>query len=412
MTGASLRRRLCGDRFFIYLAAFLRAVATGMVGIVLGLYFAHLAYTPEAMGAIVSAGLWGGALGALLVTLRGDAWGRRASLIALGLLSAGGAAYAVFVADGAAAVGAAAFVGMLNGQGRDRGALLVLEQSMLPATTDDAGRTRVFAWYNVLLDAGHGIGALLAGLPALLHEQAAVAEGTALRGMLGIYVVLIIAGVLAYTRLTPATETAAPAARLTAASRTVLGRISLLFAIDSVAGGFLGAALLTYFFRLHFAASDGAIALLFFAARIMNALSHLGAAWLARRIGLVRTMVFTHVPSSLLLLTVPIAPSFAVAALLFLLREGLVEMDVPTRQSYVMAVVRPEERTVASGVTHLVRLAGWAAGPVLAGWMMQAVALGAPLIVGAAMKIAYDLLLYLSFRKLKPPEEASGSPRA
>jgi MFS family permease len=136
----------------------------------------------------------------------------------------------------------------------------------------------------------------------------------------------------------------------------------------------------------------------------MNAASHMGAAWLAKRIGLVNTMVFTHVPSSLLLATAAFAPSFPVAAALFLVREGLVEMDVPTRQSYVLAVVAPEERTVASGVTNLVRLAGWAVAPTIAGAIAGA-SLVVPLVAGAAIKIAYDFALYAAFRSVKPPEE-------
>jgi predicted MFS family arabinose efflux permease len=186
----------------------------------------------------------------------------------------------------------------------------------------------------------------------------------------------------------------------------VLWRISALFAIDSVAGGFVGTALLSYFFYERFEVSESVIAVLFFCARGMNAVSHLGAAWLAKRIGLVNTMVFTHIPSSLLLVTVAFAPNFWVAAVLFLLREGLVEMDVPTRQSYVMAVVRPEERTFASGATHLVRLGGWAVAPSFAGFLMQYLSLGTPLIIGAAMKFSYDILLYYAFRGIKPPEES------
>jgi len=139
----------------------------------------------------------------------------------------------------------------------------------------------------------------------------------------------------------------------------------------------------------------------------MNAASHLGAAWLAKRIGLVNTMVFTHIPSSLLLVTVAFAPNFTVAALLFLLREGLVEMDVPTRQSYVLAVVAPAERTFASGVTNLVRLAAWSVAPAFAGALMLGDSLYLPLVIGAAMKIAYDLLLWRAFRRVKPPEEAT-----
>jgi predicted MFS family arabinose efflux permease len=187
-------------------------------------------------------------------------------------------------------------------------------------------------------------------------------------------------------------------------SRRVLARLCALFSIDAVAGGFLASALLAVFFKERFGAPDGAVALLFAGASVLNALSHLGAARLSRRIGLVNTMVFTHVPGSLLLVTVAFAPSFPIAAALFLLREGLVEMDVPTRQSYVMAVVRPEERTAASAATGLVRLGGWAAGSWIAGLLMAG-SLAVPLVAAAGMKVAYDGLLWASFRRRKPPEE-------
>lgn len=184
-------------------------------------------------------------------------------------------------------------------------------------------------------------------------------------------------------------------------------RICALFGVDSFAGGFLSSALLAWFFFERFGVGVAEVAGLFAAARVANALSHLGAGWLAGRIGLVNTMVFTHLPSSLLLATVPFAPSFGVAALLFLLREGLVEMDVPTRQSYVMGVLRPEERTFASGATLLVRTAGWSLGPPVAGWATAELGLAAPLAVAAALKIGYDLALWRSFRALRPPEESA-----
>jgi hypothetical protein len=193
--------------------------------------------------------------------------------------------------------------------------------------------------------------------------------------------------------------------RLSPAGRRILWRISALFALDGLGGGLLVTTLLSYFFFERFAASPATVAALFFAARLANLASNFGAAWLARRIGLVNTMVFTHVPSSLLLVAVAFVPRFELAAALFLLRECLVEMDVPTRQSYVMAVVAPGERTVASGVTNLVRLAAWAAGPALAGLAMGRLWLGAPLVIGAGVKIVYDLLLYAAFRGVRPPEE-------
>jgi predicted MFS family arabinose efflux permease len=185
----------------------------------------------------------------------------------------------------------------------------------------------------------------------------------------------------------------------------VLWRISALFALDSIGGGFLTTALIVYFFAERFGVGSATVSVLVFTARIANAGSHLAAAWLARRIGLLNTIVCTHMPSSLLLLTLAWAPSFPVAAVLFLLREGLVEMDVPTRQSYVMAVVQPAERLTAAGVTSLVRLGGWAVAPMIAGGLMQSTTLGMPLVVGAVTKVVYDVLLYVSFRAHRPPEE-------
>ncbi len=300
---------------------------------------------------------------------------------------------------------AAATLGMMNGMGRDRGAALVLEQAILPALATDAERTKTFAWYNLLMDIGHALGALMAALPELLHALD-VDETLGFRLAFLLYALLLIAGLPLYARLSDQSETAAVARPVVSPhSRRILWRISALFGIDALAGGFLGASLMSYFFFERFGVSAAMIAGLFFTARCLNALSHLGAAWLATRIGLVNTMVFTHIPSSLLLATVAFAPTFPIAAILFLLREGLVEMDVPTRQSYVMAVMKPEERTVAAGVTHLVRLGGWAIGPGFAGWLMQGVSLGGPLLVGSTMKIAYDLLLWRAFRNVKPPEE-------
>jgi MFS family permease len=398
---------MSSDRRILYTTAFLRALATGMMGVLLGIYLARMAFTAAQIGLVISAGLAGATLAALLVTLAGDRLGRRRLLFWLALLSSlGGVAAAVYSSP--IAVGIAAFVGMLNGMGRDRGASLVLEQAIIPATVCDAERTRTYAWYNVLQDIGHALGGLLAVIPTLLRQFGGAGELASFQSAVMVYALLLFATAVLYLRLSPKAEVEVKQPRLTLSpqSRKVLWRISALFAIDSVAGGFVGTALLSYFFYERFEVSESVIAVLFFCARGMNAVSHLGAAWLARRIGLVNTMVFTHIPSSLLLVTVAFAPNFWVAALLFLLREGLVEMDVPTRQSYVMAVVRPEERTFASGATHLVRLGGWAVAPSFAGFLMQYLSLGTPLLIGAAMKISYDILLYYAFRGIKPPEES------
>jgi len=390
----------------IYAAAFVRALATGMVAILLGIYLAKVGFDAAQIGTVVASGLAGAALAALAVTVGGDRLGRRATLIALSLLAAAGGAI-VAATSGFTVIAAAAFVGMINGMGRDRSASLIIDQAIVPGLVSAAERTKTFAWYSVCQDAGHALGALLAGVSALLVGFG-LDEVVAIRWSVGLYAGLQLATAILYSKLSVAVEgsrpTAAPA-QISKKTRRTLWKISSLFAVDSLAGGFLTTALLAFFFYERFAAPEAAIALLFFGARVLNAVSHLGAAWLAARIGLVNTMVFTHIPSSLLLMTVPFAPSFAVAAVLFLLREGLVEMDVPTRQSYVMAVVRPEERTFASGVTHLVRLACWAVAPAFAGLLMRGLSLGTPFFIGGAMKISYDLLLYAAFRKQRPPEE-------
>jgi hypothetical protein len=296
---------------------------------------------------------------------------------------------------------------MVNGMGRDRGGALILEIAALPSTATPGECTHVIARYTMLQDIGHALGALLAAVPAWLADTRGVSELGAHRGLIAACAAVGLGILGLYVAVGATIERgAARRLRFTARTRVIVTKISALFALDGLGGGFLTTAMLSYFFFEKFGADERVIALLFFGARVLNALSHLGAAWLAARIGLVRTMVLTHLPSSLLLVTVAFAPSFWIAAILFLIREGLVEMDVPTRQSYVMAVVEPDERSLASGITNLVRLATWAVAPVVAGAIMGTDQLFAPLVIGAAMKIAYDLLLWRAFRHVRPPEEA------
>lgn len=396
------------DRHAVYAAGFLRATANGLIGVIAGIYLARLGYSPAAFGIVLAAGIAGTAVSAAVATFWGDRMGRRRGLIALALASAAGGAVLAAASD-LAVLAVAAFCGMMNSLGKDRAAAAALEQAILPGTVDDAGRTRVFAWYNVTQDIGHGIGAALAAAPELLRLAGVAGDVGSLRAAVGAYAVLWLASAFLYARLSPLAEAQRDAEplRVSPQSGRILWRLSALFALDSFAGGFLGSALFAYFFQAQFGAGEAAIAALFVGARIMNALSHLGAAWLARRIGLINTMVFTHTPSSLLLLTIPFTDSFALAAALFLLREGLSEMDVPTRQSYLMAVVRPAERTFAGGVTNLARMAARIFAPLLAGVGMQALGLWAPLVAAAGMKIAYDWLLFAAFRQVKPPEEAT-----
>lgn len=392
-------------RNLLLAAAFSRALATGLIGVLLGIYLAQLKLDPRQIGAVISFALAGGALAALLVTVFGSRFRPRPMLVTLCALATLGGTAAIFT-DSFQLLAAAGFAGMFNAMGRDRGALPIIEQALLPAMAGETSRTSVFAWYNALLDAGYACGGLLAGLPTLL-QAAGFGAVDAFKVTLAVYAALYALSTVLYALLPPVADAVKSVSlrALPADSRRIVWKISFLFFIDAFGGGFLGSALLSYFFFERFAASEAIIAVLFFVGRGLSAASHLAAAWLAKRIGLIRTMVFTHVPSSLLLITVGLTPDFGVAALLFLLREALNEMDVPTRQSYVMAVVRPEERLAAAGITSLVRVAGWAAAPAIAGVLMSTGGLAAPLFVGAALKISYDILLWRDFSKVKAPEE-------
>ena len=394
------------DRRLLYVTALLRAMTTSTIGVTSGAYLATIGLDPRSLGAVISCGLAGAAVAALFATFVADRLGRKRFLIATTVIGVIGTGWFA-VAATPLSLCVAAFVGMVNGMGRDRGAALILELAVLPSTAPDAARTRVIAVYTMLQDVGHAVGALLAGLPAWLVAGTSLSNDASHRTLVLGCAACGLVAIPLYAALGSSIEavrTKGP--RVTTSSRKIITKISALFALDGLGGGFLTTALLSYFLFERFGTSETAIAGLFFGARMMNAASHLGAAWLARRIGLVNTMVFTHIPSSLLLVTVAFAPSFGIAAVLFLVREGLVEMDVPTRQSYVLAVVRPEERTLASGITNLVRLGAWAVAPSFAGFLMGGGQLYLPLVVGAAMKIAYDVLLWRAFRAIRPPEES------
>ena len=396
------------DRRLVYAAALLRGLAAGAISVLAAVYLAKRGFQEAEIGLVLSAGMAGVLAGTVYGTFVAERVGRRRSLVALALLaSAGGIALAW--SGSLWSVLVAAFVGMLNTQGADRGAAQALEQSILPETTDDAERTRVFAWYNALADTGGALGALLAALPALLRDRLAWREAAAYDTTILVYAALLAGAALVYALLSAAAErgrsrTAGEHALPPSAKREV-HRFAWLSGMDAVGGGFISSALIAYFLFVRFGVSESALALLFAAGRVVTVLSHFAAAWLARRIGLVNTMVFTHIPSSLLLLTLPIAPTFPVAALLFILREGLSEMDVPTRQSYLMAIVPPHERAWAAGLSQLARAGGRMIAPAFAGAAMQAGALWLPLVAGASIKIAYDLLLWSAFRRIRPPEE-------
>jgi len=397
------------DARLIYAAGFIRSTTVSLVGVLLAIHLGQIGLSATTIGILIGVGLAGSSVATIAVSLAGDRWGRKRVLLAVAVLTALGY-FAVGTTTTAVSLMPLAFVGMLNGMGRDRGPASVLDQAILPQTVPAERRTWALAWYNVVVDSGHALGALAAGAPTLLMRAATMSPVIAHRATFLACAALTLLGLVPLAGLSPRIEAADrdATARFSLPderSRGVIARLALLFGLDSIGGGFLGSALVAYWFFQRYGASEADLAVLFFSARVLNALSHVGAAWLARRIGLLNTMVWTHLPSSLFLLAAPAAPTLGVAAALFLAREALVEMDVPTRQSYVMAVVKPSERTFASGVTNVTRNAAWAVGPSVAGALMQHVALAGPLFIGGTLKIAYDLLLYRSFRHLRPPEE-------
>ncbi len=392
----------------MYTAALFRSLGIGLMGVVLGIYLAREGFQAFHIGLVVGSGLAGSAVGTLFTSLRADQLGRRKTLMVLSLLGAlGGAGLAM----NSSFLGLLllAFCGMLNSMGSDRGAAFALEQAVIPQNIPANRRTAALSWYNLVLDLGHALGALMGTLPAILPLWSSFSLSQAYKLTFLIYSGCYLLSAIPYFFLSPEIEirsTGKPV-KLTSQSKGIVTRLAMLSGLDSFGGGFLTDALFAYWFFRRFGVSEATLGPLFFAAHALNAISYLAAAKLAGRIGLVKTMVFTHIPSSVFLMAVPFAPSFQWAAALFLARESLVEMDVPTRQSYVAAVVQPEERTLASGVTNLTRNVSWAVAPSVAGYLMQHLSLAAPLLLGGGIKIMYDVLLYAAFRKLKPEEEKS-----
>jgi MFS family permease len=407
--------RLSRPLLLLYLAGFLRSLGVGLLGVILGVYLSRVGVNSIRIGLVIGAGLLGAFVATAAVAWAGVRVGYRTSLVALSLLAAvGGVALIAIPAFPILLL--LVFIGMVNGMGTDRSAAFALEQAIIPGLVADRSRTWALSWYNVLLDGGGALGALGAVLPLSVSAAMRVELVSAYRYVFAGYGLLHVAVAALYLFLPGQNElqhreqAGVPARAVSAQSKKTIHHIAGLFAMDAFGGGFLTDALVSYWFFQRFGIAEQKLALLFFAVHVLNALSHLGAAWIAQRIGLVNTMVFTHLPSSFFLIAVPFASGPKLAVVLFLLRESFVEMDVPTRQSYVAALVKPHERPYASGITNITRTGAWAAAAALSGLVMQRVASSAPLVLGGTLKIAYDLLLYRNFRHLKPPEERAAAP--
>jgi MFS family permease len=397
--------------FLIYSAALLRSLGIGLTGVILGVYVARAGFSATIIGFVISAGLAGNAAATLLVSMRADQLGRRFALIALSVLSALGGLGFAFTGSEISIV-LLAFIGMLNGMGADRGPVFSIEQAIIPSMVSAERRTMAFSWYNVVIETGQALGALAAVLPLFFQHAFNLEILFAYRVTFGLYAGLNLVSAVPYLLLPADIEVAtAPLPtkqqriRLSPHSKKVITWLCALSGLDSMGGGLMTDALIAYWFFAKFAVSEQNLALVFFAGHLLNSGSYLVAAWLSRRIGLLNTMIFTHIPSSLFLIAMPFAPSQGWAILFLLCREALVEMDVPARQSYVVAVVEPEERSFSTGVTNLTRSVARSISPSFAGALMQQVAMATPLFIGSGMKIVYDVMLFVALRRVKPPEE-------
>jgi MFS family permease len=392
----------------IILARGLRSFAYGLLSVLLGVTLSAAGFSPVAIGALITVSLAGDFLGTYLIGIMADRWGRRRTLVTLALLMAAtGTTFGL--TRFYLALLLAAFFGTLGTTASETAPFLPIEQAMLAQIGPPEQRTRLFARYNLVASLAGALGALAAGLPDLLARLLDLPLATGARAVLGVYAALALLVALMALGLSPDVE--APAAsgkqslRLVPAlgrSRGVVLRLTALFSVDALAGGLIVQSLMALFFHLRFGVPLGTLAALFFGANVLTALSFLAVAPLARRIGLLNTMVFTHLPSNILLALVPLMPTFPLAVVALLLRQLLSQMDVPTRQAYTMALVAPEERTAAASVTSLARSAGAASTPVFSGLLLQgaALALGLPFIVSGALKAAQDLALWGLFHRV------------
>ncbi len=395
------------DVFLIFSAAFFRSFAVSCASVLIGIYLADLGFNLIEIGFVISAGLFGSALATLAAGVWGDRVGRKTVLILTSLLMAAGGVFFVY-ATSFPVILASAFLGLINGMGRDRGPQNAVDQAIIPQTTNEKGRTQSFVGYHVILDIGHSLGALAVGIPYFIRMKTGISPMESYQWMFIFYSALLLLNAVLYSGLSKGIRIPhheEKHVKISAGSKTIIAKLAALFGLDSFAGGFLTSAFISYWFYKKFGVGEEFLGPLFFLARGLNVLSYIGSFWLSKRIGLVNTMVFTHIPASLLMMTAAISPNVWVAALLFLARESLSSMDIPARQSYIMAVVGSRERTFAAGVTNVTRNLGTAVGPSVAGVFMQALNLTFPLFFGSILKICYDLLLFRSFRHIKPPEE-------
>ncbi|MEP7356765.1 MAG: MFS transporter [Anaerolineales bacterium] len=407
-------RELTADGRLLFITRMVRLFAYGFLSVVLVLYLSALGLTDQQIGLLLTLTLLGDAVISLWITTQADRIGRKRMLLAgsalmilAGVLFAVTRFYPLLVL--------AATIGVISPSGNEVGPFLALEQAALSHTVPDRRRTGVFAWYNLVGSVSTALGALAGGGLAQLLQSAGWAPAASYKVIVLGYALLGGVLVLLFLRLSAAIEAelrqAAPGlvSRYLGLdqSRSIVLKLSALFSLDAFAGGFVVQSIVAYWFYRRYGVEPALLGAIFFGANVLAGLSALSAVWVAQRVGLLRTMVVTHLPSNILLILVPLMPNLPLAITMLLLRFSISQMDVPTRQSYTMAVVPPNERASAAGVTGIARTLGAAVAPALAVALMANPALmAAPFLISGGLKIVYDLLIYGTFRHVTPPEEA------
>jgi MFS family permease len=380
-----------------------RTIPYGFLGVLFPVYLSQLGFNAVQIGIVLTLTVGTSAFYTFIASLVADRLGRRRSLGFFALTDAVAGAL-LFASSSWWAPVAAGIVGNMSVGSGETGPFLSLDQAILPRTSDLKRRTLTFSFYNLIGYLSLSVGSLLAGLPRYL--------GPGIAGYRPLFVAYLFSGllgVLLYSRLSGRVEQEqrAPTRQvLSNESKPIVYKMSALFSVDAFAGGFVGQSILSYYFYERYSLDLTSLGLLFSAAQVVTAISFLLAARLAHRFGLVNTMVFSHIPSNILLATIPFAPAAGPAVILLLCRQSLSQMDVPTRQSFLMSMVPEEDRTPAAGLTNVTRTTFQSVSPSLAGYLIASLWIGSPFLFAGVLKIGYDAMLYRVFHRAKPPQEA------
>ena len=396
----------------LFATRLIRMFCYGFLSVILALYLADAGLSETQIGLLFTLTLVGDAGISLWLTTSADRFGRKRTLL-IGALLMAGAGIVFLLTKDIIVLMAATIIGVISPSGNEIGPFLPVEQAGLTQIIPNEKRTSIFAWYNLVGSFATATGALSSGWLAQLLQAQGMPAGAAYRVVLMGYAAGGFLIMLLFLWLTPDVEI--PAAEKASTTPRVLGlhksrkvvlKLSALFALDAFAGGFVVQSMVAYWFHVKFGVDSGVLGSIFFGANVLAGISALLAVSIAKKVGLLNTMVFTHVPSNILLMLVPLMPNLPLAILVLLLRFSISQMDVPTRQSYTVAVVDPDERSAAAGVTGIARSIGASLSPVLTGILLGVPGLlSAPFILSGGLKLVYDFLLYRSFQETKPPEE-------